>query len=364
MTSNMTPRERWLASIHGEDTDRISVNAAVDLRTGPTGGWHRRLARRGLATRRIVPVYRPFFFFDFFVNPELEEVTYTQVHNLRDDQYQTRHILETPVGTISSVVARLADDPTPASVTIEHFIKEPEDWPVINYVFEGMLRQLKPNHLEVERELDTLGEQGYPIGIVGRTSFQQTWIELAGLDAAIFHWMDGVDGFLEFVDIHKRFHAVAAEMAAESPSKHIMSIENMTNTISPKLYEEFCLPIYKLYGDAFRGSDHVFAVHIDGLMGHLREQIKESAIDVVDSFSPPPSGDLSLSEAREAWPDKTIWLNLPTHLAFVEGDALRSAYEELIDECGGKRIGFTHVEDLPDHVLEDHIAALLDVCGY
>lgn len=360
----MTPRERWLASIRGEQTDRICVSAAIDLRLGPPGGWHRRLSQRGLATRRILPIHRPFFFFDFFVDPGLEEVAYTQVHNRRDQQHQTRHILETPVGTISSLVARLVDDRTPSCVTLEHFVKEPDDWRVVNYVFEGMLRQLKPNHDEIERELDTQGEHGYAIGIVGRTSFQQTWIELAGLETAIFHLMDGVDGFREFVDIHKRFHTVTAEMAVESPSKHILSIENITNTISPELFGEFCLPIYELYGDAFRGTDHVFAVHIDGLMGHLRDHIKEAPIDVIDSFSPPPSGDLSLMEARIAWPDKTIWVNLPTHLAFVQGDDLRAAYAELVDEYGSKKMGFTHVEDLPDHMLEDHISALLDVCGY
>ena len=40
--------------------------------------------------------------------------------------------------------------------------------------------------------------------------------------------------------------------------------------------------------------------------------IAETGIDVVEAYTPPPVGELSLPEVRAAWGDKTIiWVNIP-----------------------------------------------------
>jgi len=43
----------------------------------------------------------------------------------------------------------------------------------------------------------------------------------------------------------------------------------------------------------------------------LVDLIAETKIDVIEAFTPPPMGNLPVSEARAVWKDKVIWCNFP-----------------------------------------------------
>jgi hypothetical protein len=104
----------------------------------------------------------------------------------------------------------------------------------------------------------------------------------------------------------------AWEIAAESPAEVVWSAENITGSItSPRLYARFCLPYYNRCADALHKTGKFYGVHMDGLLAVLQEGIAASHLDFVEAFTPPPMGDLSLEDARRAWPDKTLWVNFP-----------------------------------------------------
>ena len=73
---------------------------------------------------------------------------------------------------------------------------------------------------------------------------------------------------------------------------------------------------------------------MDGNLRLFREPIAESGIDFLEAFTPSPMFDLSVAEAREAWPDKVLWINYTScfHIAGTEAirehtlDLLRQAY--------------------------------------
>jgi hypothetical protein len=54
---------------------------------------------------------------------------------------------------------------------------------------------------------------------------------------------------------------------------------------------------------------------MDGLIAHLKGEISEAPFDIVDSFTVPPVGNMSLSEVKTLWPKKIVSVNLPPHLA-------------------------------------------------
>jgi len=91
---------------------------------------------------------------------------------------------------------------------------------------------------------------------------------------------------------------------------------------------------------------------------------REGSFDIIDSFTVPPVGNVSISEAREFFPGKQIFVNLPPHLAWAEVDELRDGYAKIIEEWGSKTLTIEHVEDLPTQTIERHLSAALDVCGY
>ena len=360
----MDARERHLAVLQGEEPDKVDIVIAEGLREGPTGGLLRRLSARGVGITHVVPPYKPMFFYDLWINPELDDVIYSQTFYIERGVNKVRHTYETPVGTIWSVTGRNPDDNLLSSSPEIPFIKEPPDWKVLTYIFKGMVDAMRPNYKEMALDQEDLGGNGFTIAVVDKTPFQRAWIEVASIERAVFDAKLEAEEFLEFVKVQEIFHKKAAELTAGCPSPHVLLIDNITNVISPQLYRQYCQPYYKFYSDAFKGTDKKLAVHFDGLFRHLKEAMQESTFDIIDSFTVPPIGDVSITEAKEFFPEKQIFVNLPPHLARADEKELREGYGKIVDEWGSKKLVIEHVEDLPPEALEKHLVAAMDVCGY
>ena len=328
------------------------------------GGVVRRLAARGLGITHIIPPYKPMFFYDHWINPEVEDIVYIKKYSVEKGVKKIQHIFETPVGTISSVVGRNPNDNVLTSSPEIPFIKNSEDWRVLNYIFKRMISTMRPNYKEMELDQEDLGSSGFTIAVIDKTPFQRAWIEVASLELTIMDLKLGEEGFLEFVEIQEEFHKKAAEITAGCPSPHVLLIDNITNVISPKLYKKYTEPFYQLYSNAFRGTDKKLAVHFDGLFRHIKDEVRKSSFDIIDSFTVPPTGNVSVAEAKDFFPGKQIFINLPPHLARAEDKQLREEYSRIVDDWGSKVLTIEHVEDLPPEALEKHLSAALDVCGY
>lgn len=360
----MNPYERHLAVINGDEPDLVDVVFATGLRGGPTNGLVRRLTARGMGITHIVPPYKPMFFFDHMINPYHKDIIYQQRHYCENNVWMIQHTFETPVGKVDSIVGV-----NPGVNVLTHsaktfFVKEVEDWRVINYIFQKMLEDMKPNYEEIKSDQEDLGTGGTTIAVVDKSPFQRAWVELATMERTAIDFKNKPDQFQEYLEIQMRFHRKAAEITADCPAHHITLIDNITNIISPKYYREYCMPVYDIYTAALRGTGKKFAVHHDGLLRHLANEIHESSIDIVDSFTVPPIGNISLTEAKEFFPEKTLSVNLPPHLAYASREELLVGYQKIIDEHGKKQLIIEHVEDLPEESLENHLTAALDVCGY
>ena len=101
--------------------------------------------------------------------------------------------------------------------------------------------------------------------------------------------------------------------------------------------------------------------HMDGRLGSLVEAISRTEIDVVEAFTPPPMGDVSIAEAKAAWPDKVIWANFPGSVFMLEPDEIRDFTVRLLREAmpGGRFIlGVT--ENIPQAVRYPSLLAMAD----
>lgn len=360
----MNAFERHQAIIHGQHPDKIGVMAATGLRTGSQGGIYRRLAARGLCLRHIVPPHRPFFSFPGAVNPFLPDVIYTQKVYYQKGHWQIQHILDTPVGTVDSIASRNLEIDVSSNSPLTHFIKEPADWDVINDVFRKMLNALQPNYEEMSRDQDEMGTTGYTIGLIDKTPFQRAWIELASLERTVYDCLDRPEGFLQYLEIQEAYHRKVAEIAAGCPSDLILINDNITNTISPKYYREFCTAYYQIYAEALDGTGKALAVHHDGLLRHLMGEIEKAPFTVLNSFTVPPSGDISLAEAKANWPGKIPFVNMPPHLAWSSPHEIRQEYSRIVEAWGNTGMVLVHVEDFPLPQVELHLKIIMDVCGY
>ena len=360
----MTPYERHLAVINGQEPDRVDVVFATGLRGGPNHGMLRRLTARGMGITHIVPPYKPMFFFDHMINPFVKEVSYSQTFFSQNGVWMIRHQYETPLGSVDSIVGINPDDNLLTHSPQTHFVKEVSDWAVINFIFREMIDALVPNYEELRGDQEDLGQDGTTIAVVDKSPFQRAWIELASMERTALDFKEKPPEFLEYLDIQRRFHEKAAEITAGCSAQHVTLIDNITNIISPKYYREYCMPYYDIYAQALKGTGKKLAVHHDGLLRHIHKEIHDASFNILDSFTVPPTGDISLSEAKEFFPEKVLAVNLPPHLAFASKDELRAGYGQILDEHGSKCLIIEHVEDLPEAVLENHLSAALDACGY
>src|SRR5512136_2466274 len=96
----MTPRERVMAVLNHEEPDKIPIMAFDFTRIGSQGGWLRRLIKRGLGVTRLCHPYKPSY---RGMNFYLEDVKYTETRYIEKGIIKFRDLLETPVGSVTSV---------------------------------------------------------------------------------------------------------------------------------------------------------------------------------------------------------------------------------------------------------------------
>jgi len=364
-TMRMTPRERMMAVFDGEEPDKIPVYAYYNKQIAKTspGGWHRRLSKRGLGTVGIAGFCTPV---SEGTNPNLPEIGYSQTHYTEDGLKKFRHTFETPVGQITGV---LAANPLDTVVYIPHreeaLVKEPSDWRVVNFIYKCVLDKLRPNYngiLSIKKEL---GDSGIVAAKIEMTPWQRAWVEWASLERTVVDFLEQPEELQEYVEIQNRLHTRIAEFAADCPCRFINVFDNMTDVISPKYYRSYCLPIYEMYSKQLEGTDKVLGVHMDGNLASLKDEIAETPCRMIESFTVPPAGNVSLSEARNDWPGKLISMNCPPHLHWAEPKEVRKGYESLVEEWGSKRgLILNRSESVPVKTIEAHLSAAMDALGY
>ncbi len=360
----MNPRERIMATLMGEEPDKIPVVAADYLRKTSQGGWLRRLEKRGLGVIRLISPYKPAFVHPHSMNPNVEGVVFHSRYYMEKGVPKCRNTFETPVGEITELL-RFNQMDFGACATEENFIKEPRDWAVINFIFGEIIKNLRPNFDEYNMVDDELGDRGLAYATVEKTPFQRSFVELATPERTFVDFAEEPDEFLEFLELQLILHRKIAEIVRECPAPYIDVMDHITDIISPRYYKKFCLPIYQIYKDALKGTGKKLGAHMDGRFGHLKKEIAEAPLDVMESFTVPPVGDVSLTEARELWPDKTLFINCPPHLNWAEPDEARSGYEAIAEEWNSKKgLLIEHSEEIPLERIEGNLSAALDVFGY
>ena len=250
----------------------------------------------------------------------------------------TYRVYRTPVGKV-----RTATKYTPLGIgggttwTIEPMIKSVEDYKVVKFIIRDAIYHYDPEpFLEQQR---WLGDDGIVRADIEPSPLQQ-------MISTSARYFGGYLGFERLaVDLYKHprelneLYEVIWEKAeecyrlvADSPAEVVASWENIDSVMTnPKLFEKYCLPFYNKMGRLLHQKGKIYVIHCDGRLKALKNLIAKADIDVVESFTPPPGGDLSVEEAREAWGDrKIIWTNIPDNILMQGAETTRRFTRELL----------------------------------
>lgn len=259
-----------------------------------------------------------------------------------------RQRMETPWGALTREVA--TESGYGSTWTRQHWVQRPGDYAILERVIRAAEIAPAPEIYAQARE--RMGERGVVLASVGRTPLQRLWIEYSGIERVSYDLADcpeAVEGVLDaMLEQSRRLLAIAAESEAEL----IWLPDNITGEVTgPALFERYLAPYYREACDLLLPAGKLPCCHMDGMLGPIRDHIAATPLPVMEAFTPPPDGNLSVADAAAAWSDKALWLNFPSSVHLCPSEEIMRVTRELVAQANGRPgflIGIT--ENIPKSV--------------
>jgi len=340
----MDQRQRLLTVLRGGIADRIPWNVYAWL--PPETEAKRRLQAKGLGLMGTRRIFR-----------EMNHgVTIHREERDIDGELHFHVSIETPKGTLTE------------DAVLEHnygsrwirkfFITSQEDYAAAEYFFRHTT--FEPDY-EPWRQADAeMGPAGIVVGEIMPIpimTLMVNWVGVEGLAEGIYHHTAGFEGLLDALDEH---YARQVQLAAESPAEIIWFGDNVTGTIiSPRLFERYVAPVYARALPVLGRAGKIPIAHYDGSNRPLVGCLARTALPVIEAFTPPPTGTLSVEDAKAAWPDKVVWVNFPAPLFLETAENIYTYTLDLLKSAApGGRLVLGCTEDFPLDQFEKTFTAM------
>ena len=160
-----------------------------------------------------------------------------------------------------------------------------------------------------------MGREGIVLGQIMPIPIQWLCVEIMGADA----WSRGVmlhaEEFQPLFESLTKMYKRLIQIAADSPAEVIWLDDNVTGTMmSPKIFNRYCKPIYDWSCKILKEAGKLSFAHYDGTNSPLKDCIASVDIDIIEAFTPPPMEQMTVAQARQAWPDKVLSVNIPGNI--------------------------------------------------
>lgn len=261
-----------------------------------------------------------------------------------EEQGQTiqRRTMRTPVGEIFEIYAD--------GWRQKFYLETAQDYEVMTYVTrQAEIVPAYDGFLETE---ERIAPYGIALAVTGRTPIQTILVDLVGLENFSFHLYDLEAEMMALYEALLDRYRQIVEVVAAGPGRFVSVLENFTaETLGPKRYEQFLLPVYEELFPILHGADKIVGTHYDGKIASCRDLVARSPIDLIESLTPPPEGDMTLAECRAAWPDKLFWSNINVACYDLPPGELRALVLRRVEQAtaDGKRLAFEVSEQYPEN---------------
>ena len=249
------------------------------------------------------------------------DVTWEAIHYRDDDgTLCIRNAYRLPQGTLTEMSKQLPEHPRIPGELLpwhkEYLFKGPDDYALLEFMIRN--RRYEPTYEALRKAQEQAGDDAIFILPLGYSPLQVIINDLMGLERFAVEWHYRREEVLELyqalVEDHRKFYP----LAAESPALAVDYCGNVASEIiGLDRFRKYLLPCYNELADLLHERGKLLGVHLDANNRGIASAIAESHIDYVEAFSPYPSTDMSVADARVAWPDKVLWINFPP-TAFLE----------------------------------------------
>jgi hypothetical protein len=342
----MTMRERILAVVQGKELDRVPFVLYDGI--FPTQeltsilGADRFGLMRWSEVHRVEHPHCRLITDDFFIG----------------EAHWQRTTLHTPKG---SIYEERAFEPVLNSSSVrKHYLAEKYDYEILWDFLDDSV--LIPDYERYHRDQADLGDMGIPLVAVERTPYQQMWIIWAGLDNLSYHWADFPEHVEKTLELLSAREKRLCEIAYFSPAPFIDFPDNITaDAIGPRRFQTFCVPFYNMLAEMLAEQKRFVFSHMDGNLKPLWKAIADSKLSGLDSFSPAPDNDTTVSEAVQLWPEKRLFINFPSSIHLCPSEQVRAEAEAILQTAGHTgRLQLQISENVPPSVWKTSLPQIID----
>lgn len=346
--TSLTPRQRVEIAMRGGHADKVPFTVYECMIAQCVA--EREVRNRGACiVQRRVPVFKT----------HRPNVKVTQHVYYEGERRFTRTYYETPVGTVS----QLDEAAGFTSWHHEKMFKTPDD-------YKTLLFMIQDERYEPDYEAFAQAERDFGDDAIFRSSFGleplQTLISgnMMAMQDFCVQWMDNRDEILKLYDAIVAKRREVYKIVAESPVSHANYGGNVVPEItSPRMFREYYTPHYNEAAEIMHRHGKLIGVHFDDDCKLLAGEIAQTDLDYIEAFTPAPSTDMTLAEARQAWPGKVLWINFPCTAHLLPRDEVAAVTVDLIEQAGtpdGLLIGIT--DDPPPDRWRDSYRGIMDGC--
>lgn len=356
----MTGRERILAALHGEKPDTAPFSPNIHY-------WFYNRLARGTLPEEIADATHPLDVHRFLGSDVLarwdtqhmtrevyadgefsEEFTgescfdgpvttafniYPVHKSVRKRRFVTPHGALTHTWTLSEEAG--------ADFETEVWWKDWDDYKAVRFMIEAT--DYTFNREGFGEWMRRVGDDGVMMVHLTQSPLK-TFHWLAGAENTTFFIIDHPGEMKELAGIHERKALALLEKIVGFPECEVfMSLDNLDSAFYPPyLYKDYCHSFYSQAAEIIHGRGKIFFVHACGQQKALLPHVGKSKVDCLEGVTPPPMGNVELSEVRQrvGYENFTVNGGMDASRMEISEDAERRLHEytkRLFESMGDKR---------------------------
>ena len=341
----MTPREQVEAALRHERPKKIPFTVYECML--PSAAALESYKLRGLVVVHRFGVY----------DTRHPNCSVTNRRYREDGKELVRTDIATPVGDLYSIVEPAGF----TSWTHKYLFTDENDYAAIAYYLgdaESVPRYDRAEALQKEIDDNTILRSSIGLeplqhlisgGVFGTMNF-------------CLQWMENRDEMLRLYNIMVEKRRAVYPIVAQAPVLH----SNYGGNVVPEIvglehFHDYYVPNYQEASEVMHAHGKLIGVHFDANCRLFKDEIAATDLDYIEAFTPDPDTDMTMREARDAWPNKVLWINYPSSVHLQSVEAIENVTVELceaVEPANGFLIGIT--EDLPKGREDENYGAILD----
>ncbi|MGD2174636.1 MAG: uroporphyrinogen decarboxylase family protein [Candidatus Brocadiaceae bacterium] len=333
-TGTMTNRERIFATFRGEEVDRFPVWLKMSNRTWKSSQPE---PYRSMDGEELLRAAGCDLLLGAWAGAEREtphvDWSVTEEDGLR------RRVMATPDGELVS--EEKYDEYTESWHPSRFPADSLENFRRLRWLFTDTLYAVPPSDAGewAVRQKELEAKDAVTMTGIGPSPLMNLVEHLCGPENTAYFLYDDPELFREVVDLMHRdrvrnLKALLPHVAADT---FWMTENTSTTLISPKMFEEFCVPHLREYGNLIREHGVIAVHHMCGKLNDLLETIDQLPAQANEAFTTPPVGDTMLADGRRRMPSKALIGGTNATLWLKPAERIVEAVAEDLSHCPDRR---------------------------